>query len=383
MKVTHCISTLDKSLGGPSQSVTLLINSLMSNYEQNIYNLETFKSLDPIITNFDKTNGKITFFDNNIFNLNKNFKEKLIFSKSSIFHGHNLWRLPIHQMAVISRKMKTPYIISPRGTLEPWSLAHKYIKKKIGLLLYQFYDLQNANCLHATSDQEAYNFRRIGLTGPIAIIPNGIDANEFERKRIKNKKSKQVVLYLSRIHKIKGIELLLHAWSLVDIKIRNSWELLIIGIPSSQDYLNLIANMISYLHIEDQVKILAPKFGADKIKAFHNSEIFVLPSYSENFGLAVAEAAASGLPIITTKGTPWSLLESYNAGKWVDISIEHLKQALSELMLLSNTQRNIMGINAKKMILDNFQIDSISHKIQILYNWLLNLESKPDFVHLD
>ena len=92
---------------------------------------------------------------------------------------HNLWTPNLHWTANRCNKSNIPYIISPRGTLEPWPLSQKRLKKRLSWLLYQKKDLMNASCIHATSEEEAKNIRSLGITTPIAIIPNGINVKNY------------------------------------------------------------------------------------------------------------------------------------------------------------------------------------------------------------
>mgnify|MGYP000418409231 CR=1 FL=1 len=96
-----------------------------------------------------------------------------------IFHCHSIWDLSIHQAAVLARKLNKPYIISTRGMLEPWSLTQSLVKKRLAMRLYQDIDIKNASCIHVTAQSEAENIRALGYLNPIAIIPNGINLDNY------------------------------------------------------------------------------------------------------------------------------------------------------------------------------------------------------------
>jgi len=126
--------------------------------------------------------------------------------------------------------------------------------------------------------------------------------------------------------------------------------------------------------------ILGPKFGDDKVKAYQNADLFVLPTHSENFGVVIAEALACGTPVITTKGAPWRELEEYNAGEWIDIGIDPLWTSLSNLMTKDRSELEEMGRNGRKLVEDKYSISSVATKFFELYRWLDNKSEPPHFV---
>ncbi len=119
----------------------------------------------------------------------------------------------------------------------------------------------------------------------------------------------KTLLFLSRIHHKKGIELLLEAWQRIGKQLRSNWKINIAGNGES-NYINNINQLITKKNLVGEIEIIGPKFGEDKIRTYRQADLFVLPTYSENFGIVVAEALAYGIPVITTKGTPWEELNT-------------------------------------------------------------------------
>ena len=138
------------------------------------------------------------------------------------------------------------------------------------------------------------------------VIPNGIISSDFTSANHIEKKEKRVILFISRIHKKKGIELLLESWKLLP-ELWNTWKIRIIG-DGDEAYIESLKRLLISMEL-NSVYIEGPKYGDDKIDAYSEADIFVLPSYSENFGIVVAEAMASSLPVITTTATPWGEIE--------------------------------------------------------------------------
>lgn len=378
VNVNHTVASIDKSSGGPARSVTHLIEHLLLNKNIKI-NLFTRKSKQNICDDFKSIRGNIFFLDVNIIGtLKLNINH---FKKHDLFHGHGLWQMSVHQMCKIAQKNNIPYIITPRGMLEPWSLTQSRFKKKIVLRLFQDKDIKEASCIHATAVMEAQNIRNLGYKNPIAIIPNGISLVDFPNDLpIKLKKPKKL-LFLSRIHKKKGIENLIDAWALIDKKYRQDWQIDIIG-NGSVAYIEKLKEKINKAQLSSQIIIKKPVFGKDKINLFREASLFVLPTFSENFGIVIAEALASYTPVITTKGTPWEDLRYNNCGWWIDIGVNPLKEALEDALKKEGKILVEMGKRGRKLIENKYSMASVALKMTSLYNWILNKEKKPKFVEL-
>jgi glycosyltransferase involved in cell wall biosynthesis len=381
MQIHHFISSIDKIAGGPSLSTTNLIEGIVKDPNTKV-TLHTGYSLSPVVLEFFNRNATLQFYKMKRFGrieLNSNLR---ITTKQTLFHGHGLWDFIIHQMSMYARKKKIAYIISPRGMLAPWALEQSKYIKKLALTIYQYSDLKYATCLHATSMTEAINIRSQGLNNPIALIPNGIDLSQITPKYNNSESHKKKLIFLSRIHKGKGIENLLLAWEKLPIIIRENWTLEIIG-EGEFDYVKSLHNQMEILKIQHQVKFKGPMYDEEKKLAYQSADLFVLPTYSENFGMAIAEALAYGLPVITTKGAPWEELETHNAGWWIDIGVEPLTKALIEAMNFPKAALIEMGKNGRQLIEQNYSIESVAVKMVQLYNWILNpSQPKPDFIHI-
>lgn len=303
-----------------------------------------------------------------------------IFKKSStyLFHGNGVWDMPIHQMAIISKKRNIPYVISPHGMLEPWSLSQGKFKKIIARKLLFDKTLHNAACIHATAISEAQNIRALGFNNPIAVIPNGINFEEFPTYK-KKSKSKKKLLFLSRIHEKKGVELIIKAWSELDSSLTKDWKVEIVGNGDAK-YIKELQQIISNLELEQLITLLGPLFGEDKQLKYREADLFVLPTYSENFGIVIAEALASMVPVITTKGTPWEELNINNCGDWIDIGLEPLKASLSKMLIKTDDELLEMGKRGRQLIENKYSMEAVSRDMLSLYNWLIYNNQKPKFI---
>ncbi|WP_313386849.1 glycosyltransferase [Chishuiella sp.] len=386
MKITHTISSLDISTGGPARSSTSLINELLLNSNISAIDVLTLLSNEPIVKQCVNDKGKINFFNSSFLDYSNDLKIYLNNNKKSdVLHTHGIWGLTMHQAAKEARRQKKPYVVSVRGMLEPWSMQQSRLKKKLAMFLYQHKDLKNAACIHATALSEAESIRNLGYKNPIAVIPNGIDLSEYPLKDKKDEISdrKKTLLFLSRIHPKKGIEILLETWKNISSTNKEDWQIEIAG-NGEESYIKELNDKIINLGLQNSVKIIGPQFGDEKIRAYHRADLFVLPTYSENFGMVVAEALACGVPVITTKGTPWEDLELYQSGSWIDIGVESLKNCLEEYLIKSTSELQQMGVNGRKLVEDKYSIQSVAEQFIELYQWLINSSSKkPNFVILD
>lgn len=363
MKILHITTSIDKSVGGPSRSVPQTCLALAKlGVEIEIICLP---SSNPVKIEYHQR-FKVTFMTYK--NLVR-FAFKLRREDVDLIHLQHVWTPYLSIMAHAARAKLIPYIVTPRGMLEPWIMAKRPLKKKIGMVLYQFKDLSEAKLIHATAEMEAANIRKLGFSNPINVIPNGIEL--FKLPAPKNKYGSKKMVFLSRIHPKKGIELLLEAWSQIQ---ETGWTLEIAGNGDS-DYIDSIKNKISFLGLVS-VKLVGPKYGDEKWNLLKSADVFVLPTYSENFGIVVVEALAMGVPVITTTGAPWQELESYSCGWWIDLSVPNLVSVIVDVMNKSPEVLYEMGERGKQLVHDRYSIESIADQLFQAYGRVLGNYNK-------
>ena len=255
-----------------------------------------------------------------------------------IIHQHGIWTANSRVTLKWSSSTGRPTIIAPHGSLSSWALSRSQWKKRVALAFYEKDNLHRASCLHALSDGEADDFRNYGLRNPLAVIPNGVSESWLAtrgngssfRDRYGIADSAHVMLYLGRITPIKGLPLLLRAISLAH-EFARDWIFVVAGVNEfnhQRDLERIVAN----LKLERYVKFVGPQYGQNKVDAFAAANIFVLPSHSEAGPIALLEALGTGLPVLTTKSTPWEdQLASYRCGWWVDASEQAMIDALQNL----------------------------------------------------
>ena len=270
---------------------------------------------------------------------------------------------------------KTPYIITPRGMLQTQALSHKKIKKYLFRILIENEHLHNARIIRTTSEIEAENVRKLGFKNPIAIIPNSVKISNLATEK---KKSSFTLLFLGRLHPLKGLKILIDVWSKLETKYSN-WELKIAGIDQN-NYEKYLRDYVKFKDLKN-VSFLGSVFGDDKELLYRNSDLFILPSYTENFGLVVAESLVQETPVITTLNTPWNILKQSNSGWHIPLNEKTMLKTIETAMNTSPVDLRKMGKNGRELIKNNFSINSMNDKIRQMYFWAINDSQKPNFIH--
>lgn len=373
MKVLTFLSSISLKGGGPSRSVPMLVKGL-AELGVNI-TLMTVRDDDMNTHAIEGTSAKLKVLEPGF--TNKELEEYLLEEHFDVIQIQSIWEYRYHRLTKLAQKHHIPYIITPRGMLEPWSLAQKKWKKKLGLWLYQLADLKKSACIYTTAEMEAQHVRELGVKVPMSVIPNGIDTNGYSCRTDITMVKKQI-LFLSRIHIKKGIELLIDSFSHICTDYPE-WKVVIVG-NGEEEYIKSLKQRIASLGLNNCIEIINPVFGDAKIKLYHESAIFCLPSYSENFGMVIAEALCCGVPVITTNGTPWQLLNDNKLGWCIDLSTESLELALREAMSTDSQILYNMGQQGSQFVRDNFDYRSTAKKTKCLYEWIVTGNNMPSFV---
>jgi glycosyltransferase involved in cell wall biosynthesis len=312
----------------------------------------------------------------NVFPIARNFSSTLERLKPDLIHCHGLWTF--HSLAVPSycRKTNTPYIVSPHGMLEPWVWRYHAWKKRPIWWLWEKRFLRRASLLMATSGQEAKNLKRFLFLNPMAINPVGVKIPMQINTDLRLSSTSKTMLYLSRIHPKKGLLNLVRAWSIIRPK---GWKIVVSG-PDSDNYLAVVKRAVHEANLNASFEFPGPVYDAAKWALLQSSDLFVLPTYSENFGIVIAEALACGVPVITTSETPWQELTKHNCGWWVDVGVGPLVKAIREAISLTDHQRLEMGVRGRKLVQENYSWSEISKKSVAVYNWLLGQGPKPECI---
>ncbi|MFM9065261.1 MAG: glycosyltransferase [Pirellula sp.] len=350
--IVHVVTSTRLDRGGPSLSVTQLLD------HQRAAGLEGYL-LCP--DHLDDTTRYAPIIAKNFPSFEQLTKSHLQRPISAV-HIHGIWEPFLHKCVSYAKRHKLPYTISPHGMLEPWALSQRKWKKRLAWWLYQRSDLCKATFLMATAPSEAQQFRNLGLRNPIEVLPNGIVFPDTLPERSTNRNEK-TALFLSRIHPKKGLPMLAEAWA----KLRpDRWRMLVIG-PDDHGHRSELESLVSRLGLSSCWSFSEPVYWVEKSQAFVDADLFILPTYSENFGIAVAEALAHNLPVITTDQAPWQGLDQHRCGWWVPANIDGILGALRQATSLLGDELEAMGQRGRNWVQREFAWPSISQRLIRIY----------------
>jgi glycosyltransferase involved in cell wall biosynthesis len=378
MRVIHVVPAIAEEAAGPSYSVPRLCESLIDHdINVELVALSSINNLPhlPYLKTFPFGLGpKRLGFSPKMKNW---LKQEVSSGNVDIIHNHSLWMMPnIYPLNAV-RGSKCPLIVSPRGTLSKYALNRSTFQKKIFWHFLQASVLREAECLHATAVSEYEDVRRLGFKQPVCILPNGIDVPPPYKKVDSNRRK---LLFLGRIHPIKGIDNLLHAWAVVEQKFPE-WDLHIAG-PDNGGYMAEMQALAKELKLL-RINFVGALFGNDKLQAYRKADLYVLPSHSENFGMTVAESLAAGTPAIVTKGAPWKGLQSEGAGWWIDVGVPPLVNCLEDALRISSAELSKMGILGREWMLRDFSWQHVGNEFNQVYEWLIHGGEVPSCVRVD
>jgi len=298
-----------------------------------------------------------------------------------LLHAHALWLTHTHDALMAAESLGIPTVLSPHGMLEPNALRIKPWKKRLARFLFQDRDLRRAGFLHATAMAEAENLRRFGLKQPILIVPPGLELPPVEAMRRWNqadRPDRPEMLFFSRLHPVKNLLGLVEAWAAV---LPSEWILRIVG-PDEGSHAAVVRGRIDALGVHDSVFLGGAVYGPAKSALFAAASVFILPSFTENFGIVVAEALSYGVPVIATVGTPWSELADRDCGWWVEPDHASLVEVLKEATRTPVERLRAMGLRGRALAEEKYQWGSVCDSMRSAYLWALGRGPRPDCVML-
>lgn len=363
MKIVHYIPSIDRMAGGISTYMQVLAKPLgtmaemhiMTHASENPLPMENCKVHD--IPRYRPFSGV----------WKKAVVDLLDSVRPDIVHVNCCWTPDCAMIQRLAQKRGYKVVLTPHGMLEPWIIKRHYWTRKVpALWLYQKAAVQRADCVQATAESERNNLLKLGYNSNIKVVRLGIDAESIEMKR--SWKKSQQILFLSRVHVKKGINFLVEAADVLRNELQG-YKILVAG-EGDADYVEAMKRMISDRGLQDIVQLIGGVYGDEKWRLFQTSDFFVLPTHSENFGLAIAESLASGTPVITTVGTPWSDLNSSEAGAWIEIGTEPLVETLRKFLSLSEDELETMGRNGRKLIETKYSAHVMAEQMMEVYNGL-------------
>lgn len=358
MKVLHYISDLDASSGGTTAYMQLLAEELGQIAELCVV---SHRSPLPV----ELKNATVQYVSPSLLGgMKREWTHVLSAFRPDVVHINGCWMPQCVWAQRWAQRAGHKVVLTPHGSLEPWIMKRHYWTRKLpALLLYQRKAIAQADCLHATSPSERDNLLQLGYNPRVELIPNGV---EVEKIRLKTSwERRKRILFLSRIHVKKGIELLVAAVARLKDRLEG-YEVWVAG-DGDAAYLERLRQLAVRRGVGGLFRFPGGVYGDKKWRLLRESDVFVLPTYSENFGIVVAEALACGTPVVTTQGTPWHELETQGCGWWTEPCAEAIAQALDSFLRLSPAEIETMGRNGRRLVEVEYSATKMAASMLVLY----------------
>ena len=279
---------------------------------------------------------------------------------ADVVHLTAVYSFPTFPTLFLCRLFNKPVVWSPRGALQRWEGSSRVVHKWAWESICQRLLPRNGLVLHVTSQAEAeHSLKRFPRLQAV-VIPNGVDVPQNPKRRASNGELR--LLYLGRLHPIKGIESLLEACGIVGRESSN-WHLCIAG-TGSPAYVDFLKSRVKELGLSNQVEFVGEVFEEDKEALFARSDVALVPSHTENFGIVVAESLAHAVPVIASKASPWIGLETNRCGLWVDNNPESLASAIRKIRTLPLQE---MGQRGREWMEKDFSWKLLSGEMLSVY----------------
>lgn len=390
MRILQIVPSVSLVYGGPSQMVIGLSKALAkedikvtlittnSNGDQGQLPLDV-----PLQVPIQQDGYEIIYFNCSPFRRYKFSLDLLNWLKINaknydLAHIHALFSPVSTFSARVCHQKNLPYILRPLGTLDPKDLEKKKKLKYLYANLLEKNNLTNSAGVHFTSQTEADVSETFGakinpLVVPLAVeIPEKRNINHSFREKLAIPLDKTLILFMSRIEPKKGLDLLIPSLENLVKKGLDFHFVLAGSNPQDQDYEHNIKQIIANSELKNRTTIAGFVSGENKLDFLQSADLFVLPSYYENFGIAVVEAMAMGLPVlISDQVYIWQDINKADAGWICQCNQEDLTEKL-HLALNSREEMKIKGNNAQKLVKNQYTWKAIARQMITVYQQLSN-----------
>lgn len=309
------------------------------------------------------------------------------------FHGHGLYVWTNMWLGGEARKRGKPLVYHPQGFFDPWILRRSRGKKRLAHWLFEDKNIAHVRWWRAVSNKEAEQIRAVvGDRAVVHVIPNGVDLDEVDaidtarvaggELKVKGndgeagtsdsqlftsygawtrRRRPKRLLFLSRIHPKKGLDLLVPAWGKLTKEFPD-WELLIVG-PDEGGYQATVEKMIAESGCGETCWIHPAVSGAAKHALLRTVDLFVLPSYSEGFPMAVLEAAAHRIPVVQTDECNFPELTAAGGAWECRSELESVERALRDALTAEDAERAERGLRGRELVEKSYSWDQIADQV--------------------
>jgi len=308
-----------------------------------------------------------------------------VIRSAEVVHIHGLWQAQSRRGRRLSLLAGTPYLIAAHGMADPWALRQKAWKKKVYTALVEGKNLRRASCLHALSRPEIGQLRALAPRTPICFIPNGVDPGPLEnlpdRSALEAEypelKDKFILLFFSRIHVKKGLDLLAQAFARIQHD-HPHVHLLLAG--NDDGALGPFMNRIKDDGLSSRVTWVGHVSGERARRVWGAADAFILPSYSEGFSMAILEALVCRLPALITTACYFQELADLGGGIVVEPVLDQVTRGLRELLERSPAERAALGAAGRALVERKYTWEQQGQRLAEVYRWLSGGGPRPEAV---
>lgn len=380
MRILHLLAMLRMEYGGPVRAVLDLCGALADRKHE--VTLATWDTHDappewataPAAPKLEKINspGRTGLFSRE----DRDRMASLIHSHDLV-HVHGVWNPWNWQVGAIARQIGKPYIISVRGMLDDWCMEQKPVKKRLFLAVAVRKWLERASFVHLTAQAEFDQARKHFPRGRGIVIPNLTDLKPFEnlpgpemaRARFSvlapGGAGRPNLLFLSRVHVKKGLEVLLRAGAL--LRTRGIDANILIAGTGDAPYLESVKRLAAKLGLQDRAHFLGLVVNEEKLSLYQAADLFVLPTSQENFGFVFIESLACGTPVVTTRGVDiWPELEASGGSVIADATPEAVADAVAKLLSKRDSLK-AMGAKGREWVFKDMAPAKVIREFEAMY----------------
>lgn len=365
MSVLHFIPSLYASSGGPTVSYKSLLENLCGKGDFNVTALygvsKNINGISPKIPAANIVNYDCdAIFFLRAFRLFKILKAALNSRRIDLIHVHGIWGFDYLAIFFMCFLFSIPFVVSPRGTLDPWCMKQKALKKSFCLFFGLRFLLTRSSHFVCASELEYKSVNKIFPYSKLVILPNINTLPYFDSKENLNFLESSFVnrktfLFIGRFSKVKGIDILLASWfSSIACK---SGTLLLVG-PDNEGMLQDELKKYDGHHSLHSVVWKGELYDSEKFSLLRETHFLVLPSRSENYGMVISEAIWFGVPVIVSPNTPWQCVDTHSLGSIVNLNVESFKSAFDRFSDISFVEWLVLRINCLSYR-DKFSLDKV------------------------
>jgi glycosyltransferase involved in cell wall biosynthesis len=394
MKILHVIHSVDPRSGGPSHAIRELVRAQVDQGHDVSLLATTVQSAEPWLPpeQYARRIGDDPGFSGADVMLASAYGRRRPWSRFSfspqsrrwlkrhaadparrpdVVHTHGVFSHVTTSASRVARGYGIPCIIRPAGALDAGCLrsGRRRLKRLFFDLLLDR-DLRRAAFLHATSEAEARDLSALGMAGKVRTVPLGVRPVSFDPstataplwKRFPKLRGRRVVLFLSRVAPIKRPELLVEAVARVR---RELPDLILLIAGHDAGGMAAVHDAVDRHNLREHVVFSGFLEGAEKLAAYAVASVFVLPSGHENFGVAVAEAMAHGVPVVVTEGVASHVyIDEAGCGRTVDANAEALSRGLRDVL---SSDREALGNRGREYVAEHLTWSSVVQQLDELY----------------